>query len=170
MTQTPVVKRNSHCGFCGALFDDGQAWPRTCTTCGRTTYLNPLPVAVVVVPIDGGVLAVRRGIEPKRGMLALPGGYIGLGETWQEAGAREVYEETGITIDATHISDIRTLSAPDSTILIFGLAAPMHAADLPAFMPTNETTETVVLSAPQELAFSLHTQVLAEYFAKRQQS
>jgi ADP-ribose pyrophosphatase YjhB (NUDIX family) len=41
------------------------------------------------VHLRGGLLKVRR---------ALPGGYQMLGQTWQEAGAREVLEETGVVI------------------------------------------------------------------------
>jgi ADP-ribose pyrophosphatase YjhB (NUDIX family) len=44
------------------------------------------------------VLLVRRNIEPQIGQLALPGGYMNLGETWQQAGARELFEETGTII------------------------------------------------------------------------
>lgn len=59
------------------------------------------PTAVVVlVPIRGGLLMIRRGVADGHGELALPGGYQKRGETWQEAGAREVCEETGVCIDA----------------------------------------------------------------------
>jgi ADP-ribose pyrophosphatase YjhB (NUDIX family) len=158
--------RNSHCSFCGQAFEENQAWPRKCSNCGRTTYLNPLPVAVVLLPVEQGLLMIRRGVAPQIGKLALPGGYVGMGETWQEAGAREVMEETGITVDPHSIEDFRVLSAPDSTILIFGLAKPTTLAALPEFQPTNETSERVIITAPQELAFSLHEQAVQEFFTK----
>jgi ADP-ribose pyrophosphatase YjhB (NUDIX family) len=164
-----MYKRNSHCSFCGTAFSEG-AFPKKCATCERTTYLNPTPVAVTLLPVDGGVLTVRRGIEPRKGQLALPGGFITLGESWQEAGARELFEETGITIDPTKITHFQTLSAPDGTLLIFGLAQPVRAAALPEFVPNEETAEIVVLEAPAELAFSLHTSVLADYFAQQKRS
>jgi ADP-ribose pyrophosphatase YjhB (NUDIX family) len=160
-------KKNSHCGYCGAPFADGQAWPRQCAACGATTFQNPLPVAVVLLPVDGGVLCIRRGIPPHVGSLALPGGYINLGESWQAAAARELDEETGIRVDPDGIGDFKTMSAPDGTVLIFGVARAVKAADLPPFEPTNETTERVVVPAPTELAFPLHTRALAEYFARR---
>jgi ADP-ribose pyrophosphatase YjhB (NUDIX family) len=46
--------------------------------------LNPVPLVATLVPVDNGLLVVRRGIQPGRGRLALRGGYINLGETWQE--------------------------------------------------------------------------------------
>ena len=158
--------KNSHCSYCGAAFPDGQPWPRTCANCGQTTWLNPLPVAVVLLPVGKGLLAVRRAIPPKKGELALPGGFINLGESWQAAGAREVFEETGITIDPSTIRDFRVLSAPDGTVLIFGLAPPL-AGPLPALAANEEVSEIVVLDEPKPLAFSLHTQAVDEYFDKR---
>lgn len=163
-----MYKRNSHCSFCGTAFDETQAWPRKCATCQKTTYLNPTPVSVTVLPVDGGVLTVRRDIEPRKGFLALPGGFIMMGESWQQAGARELFEETGVQIEPVEITDFRTLSAPDGTLLVFGLAKPRTAADLPQFVANSESSEMVVVEAPQELAFPLHTQVLAEYFARKQ--
>jgi ADP-ribose pyrophosphatase len=47
---------------------------------------------------DGKVLLVKRGIEPSKGLWAVPGGTLKLGETMQECAAREILEETGITI------------------------------------------------------------------------
>jgi ADP-ribose pyrophosphatase YjhB (NUDIX family) len=121
-----------------------------------------LPVVVMLVPVEGGLLAVRRGIEPGRGKLALPGGYLGMDETWQEAGAREVFEETGVTIDPAGIREIAVRSTRDGALLIFGLAAPLAA--LPAFQYDAETLECAILEAPAELAFPLHTEIVAAYF------
>jgi 8-oxo-dGTP diphosphatase len=51
-----------------------------------------------IVMRDEKVLLVLRGIEPGRGLWAIPGGTLKLGETLQECAAREILEETGITI------------------------------------------------------------------------
>jgi ADP-ribose pyrophosphatase YjhB (NUDIX family) len=118
----------------------------------------------VLVPIDDGVLVVRRNIEPQKGWLALPGGYINYGESWQSAGAREVFEETGLAIKPDQIHTFQVKSAPDSTLLIFGLARPMGRSDLPPFVPNEETQEIRVITAPEDLAFLLHTEVLRDYF------
>ncbi len=160
-----MPERNSHCSYCGAAFDTTQPWPRTCANCGRKTYLNPTPVAVTLIPVDDGLVVIRRKIEPRRGQLALPGGFIVLGESWQEAGAREVMEETGIEIDPASIEEFMVRSAPDSTLLVFGLAPAMRAADLPPLIPNDEVSELQILTAPAELAFSLHTEAVARFFA-----
>jgi len=159
-----MPERNSHCSFCGAPFAPDQPWPRTCASCGQISYRNPLPVAVALVPVDGGLLAVRRAIEPGRGRLALPGGYINLGESWQEACAREVREETGVVIEPARVRAYAVRSAPDSSLLVFGLAAALRQADLPEFKLDAETLECVILTGPVELAFSLHSEVVRNYF------
>ena len=162
-----MFRRNSHCSYCGTSFHEDQRWPRTCTHCGNTSFLNPIPVAVVLVPMDGGVLAIRRGIEPRKGKLALPGGYIGLGESWQEAGAREVLEETGLALVPDEIREFRVHSAPDGTLLIFGLAQPRILSALLPFVPNEEVTERVILTAPIEMAFPLHAEIVAAFFADK---
>ena len=170
-----MTEPNRHCGFCGAAFAPEQDWPRTCYACSNKTYRNPTPVAVMLVPVEGNrLLLVRRNIEPQKGKLALPGGYIGLGETWQEAGAREVLEETGVVLDAAQIRLFDARSA-GNTILIFGLAPGITAAEVPTGTPPgDETQEIVVGEIPvasdasgewTELAFPLHTEVAWRFFS-----
>ena len=159
-----TYQKNSHCSYCGAAFAEDSPWPRRCVLCQNVTYSNPLPVSVVLLPIDDGLLLVRRTQEPQAGRLALPGGFIETGETWQEAGAREVHEETGYAIDPNSITLFDTRSAPDGTLLVFGLAPAVLSASLPKFVPSNETSEAVVAQGPMELAFSTHTETAARYW------
>jgi 8-oxo-dGTP diphosphatase len=163
---------HTHCSHCGTAYEPGAPWPRVCPGCGETTWRNPLPVAVALLPVDlsgadgarRGLVAVRRDIEPARGQLALPGGFIEVGESWQEATVRELREETGLLAAAGEVRLFAVHSAPLATISIFGLLPARSAADLPASAPTEEATEWVVLTRPQPLAFSTHTQAMAEYF------
>lgn len=68
------MTKNSHCSFCGHPFAEQQPWPRTCGNCGQTSFVNPLPVVVMLLPVEGGLLQIRRGIEPGLGKWAFPGG------------------------------------------------------------------------------------------------
>ena len=61
---------------------------------------------------DDRVLLIRRGKPPRRGDWSLPGGMQEIGETVFEAAAREVQEETGVTI-----SDIALIDVVDSITL-----------------------------------------------------
>ena len=60
----------------------------------------PVPAVGAVVVHDGAVLLVRRGRAPSRGVWAVPGGRVELGETLAEATEREVREETGVRVRA----------------------------------------------------------------------
>jgi ADP-ribose pyrophosphatase YjhB (NUDIX family) len=158
--------RFAHCTFCGARFTPGQSWPRRCAACGETSYQNPTPVAVAVQPVGAGLLVVRRGIPPARDRLALPGGFIDLGESWQAAAVRELREETGLVADAAGVRHFETVSAPDGTLLVFGLLPPLaDAAAMPASAANEESFGWEILDGPAELGFSLHTAVADRYFA-----
>jgi len=167
----PQLQKNTCCSYCGDAFEAETAWPRTCAKCGNITYLNPLPVAVLLVPVDNdGLLLVRRAIEPCRGQVALPGGFIGLGETWQEAGVRELREETGIVVSADTITLFDVLTSPSGHLLVFGLAPPISAREIPAEFPADETEELVIGRAPVTLAFPLHNQAARRFWSLKDRS
>jgi ADP-ribose pyrophosphatase YjhB (NUDIX family) len=149
--------RHAHCSWCGAAFTAAQPWPRACAACGQTSYLNPTPVAVAVQPVDNGLLVVRRGIPPAVGRLALPGGFIDAGESWQAATVRELREETGLTANPDGVRVFDTWSAPDGTLLVFGLLPAITAADVPTSAANDETQGWQVLDGPTGLGFDLHT-------------
>jgi mutator protein MutT len=59
-----------------------------------------VPCAGAVIHDRGGrLLLIKRGHEPGAGLWSLPGGRIEPGETDQQAVAREVREETGLTVE-----------------------------------------------------------------------
>ena len=60
-----------------------------------------------VVIKEGKVLLARHTYGSGKDMLIVPGGYVNLGETPQEAMKRELMEETGITAEPTDIIGIR---------------------------------------------------------------
>jgi ADP-ribose pyrophosphatase YjhB (NUDIX family) len=129
-------------------------------------YLNPLPVVVVMVPIMGGLIGIRRNIEPSKGTITLPGGYLELGESWQEAGKRELREETGIDLADGALKLYDAMTGLDGTLLIFGLARRQPRGTLKPFS-SEETREVVLIDRPMELGFEMHTKVVARYFGER---
>ncbi|MEY9891584.1 8-oxo-dGTP diphosphatase [Catenulispora sp. MAP12-49] len=168
---------NSHCSYCGTAFAADAAWPRACANCGETTWLNPLPVALVMMPIIGtdgrtGLLTVRRGIEPQLGQIGLPGGFIEEGESWQQAAVRELWEETGLRAEVEEVELADVLSAPHFVILVFGRVKPRPIEDLAGLTPervqalsNGETQELIVVDHAQPLAFPLHTEMSDRFFA-----
>ncbi|MEU3405655.1 NUDIX domain-containing protein [Streptomyces sp. NPDC006670] len=164
----PAHLRDSHCSTCGAPFATTD-WPRTCPACGAVTYRNPLPVAVALLPVEDasgtGLVVITRTIEPAKGGVALPGGFVDFGEDWREAVVRELREETGIEAPAADVTLADALSSPHGHLLLFGLLPPRPTTALPPSRPTDETTGWHTLHTPTELAFPLHTQAADAWFA-----
>src|SRR3990167_2086605 len=63
------------------------------------TSKMPRPCVDLVFVCKGKTLLMRRLIEPDKGLWALPGGSVNLGETVEQAAVRKAKEEAGIVID-----------------------------------------------------------------------
>lgn len=156
---------HSYCHACGHLYDlDPEVWPKVCGRCDVVTYRNPTPAAFLVVETsDGGVVVIRRRFDPGAGLLALPGGYVEVGETWEQAAFREFEEETGRKVEGEVALGGVQLSSHGSTLLIFGHLKPkVLSQDFFGLPPTIEATEICVVYESMELAFTSHTKKLQQ--------
>ncbi len=87
------------CGAPRAAENVGQI-PLRCAPCGFTFFFNPtVAAAAFVFGTNGRALFIRREKEPAAGKLGIPGGFIDIGETAEDALRREVREEVGIEIE-----------------------------------------------------------------------
>jgi 8-oxo-dGTP pyrophosphatase MutT (NUDIX family) len=122
-------------------------------------------VVVVLLPLGNGLIVIRRNIEPRKGTLNLPGGYLDIGETWQQGALRELHEETGIDITEQEIMLYDVQNGLDNTLVIFGLAKPQP---IELFQPftSAETQEVLLVKEPIELGFPMHTEVMKRFFTE----
>lgn len=66
-------------------------------------YENPAVTAFAFVEREGRFLVLERGQEPYRGRWELPGGFVEAGESPAESVEREVFEETGLSVETPSI-------------------------------------------------------------------
>lgn len=79
----------------------------TCQNCNRNLFLNPRPCTAIFVQFENDILLLRRSIEPQKGLLDLPGGFVDIDDESLEDGAvRELKEEIGINIDRDRLQYI----------------------------------------------------------------
>jgi len=70
-----------------------------CAGCGFGHYVNPIAgVVALLTDAAGRLLLLRRAQEPGRGRLGLPGGFVDIGESAEEALQREIREEVGLEV------------------------------------------------------------------------
>lgn len=72
---------------------------------------TPKLVVDVVIPTEEGVILIRRGSDPYKGMWALPGGFVEVGETVENAAVRETKEETNLDVELERL--VGVYSDPD---------------------------------------------------------
>ena len=98
----------------------------------------PLIGVGVVIIEEGRLLLIKRGNEPGKGLWAVPGGKVRIGETLEAAARREASEETGLDVDVgevawvgEHITDTRHIVLIDFYATATGgyLAASDDAAE-----------------------------------------
>lgn len=172
------MEKDTFCSFCGTAFPTPLRYPRKCGGCAREVWSNPIPVSVALVRVARGdrtgILVVRRAIEPRMGLLAIVGGFVEDHETWQQAGAREVREETGIEIDPALLSPLTFVSTeprPNRVLLFSVYGRTLDATTLPPAIVNHETSQRGIVCGPEGLdevfAFALHARAVRTYFEQR---
>ena len=90
------------CPYCGKKsFRASDENYMKCDTCQKKFYINASSaVACIIENCSGEILFTRRAFDPAKGMLDLPGGFINLEETAEDAVKREVKEELNLDIES----------------------------------------------------------------------
>ena len=133
------------------------------------------PVAVTVdlvvltIRNDGlQVMLVRRGEEPFAGALALPGGFVRPDEGLSQAAARELAEETRLTVGAAHLEQLASYGDPgrDPRMRVVTVAYLALAPEMPLPRAGTDAAEALWVDAAEvldgdALAF-VHQRILAD--------
>lgn len=134
-------------------------------------YDNTPTVVVVLATNDQGeLITIRRNNEPGRGLLGLPGGYHMRCESWQEAGAREFMEETGLWVDPESLHQVGHVVTDEygNNLIVAQTRLPATKADWE--IDPVEVQEVVLLletPSPDEVAFPKHWRAISDFFNRR---
>ena len=105
--------------------DGGEKARLRCPACAWTHWNNPTPVLAAVIEMadrDGQVLLARNAAWPGR-MFALITGFMEAGETPEEGIAREVAEETSLSVDALTLIGVYEFKRMNQLIVAYHAVA-----------------------------------------------
>jgi 8-oxo-dGTP diphosphatase len=114
----PALEDLHFCPRCGR--PPTITYPRSiiCPHCGYAAFYNPKPVACAITQTaNQDIILMRRGFEPRRGHWSMPGGFVDLGESVEDAAVREAKEELEIEIEIQHLIGVYS-RAEDRTVVV----------------------------------------------------
>ncbi len=117
--------RHGFCPRCGAPTEPMRAcWARRCTADGSEHFPRTDPVVIMLAEHDGRVLVGRQRQFPAGRYSALAG-FVEVGESIEEAVARELHEEAGVV--ATSVRYLASQPWPFPSSLMMACVAPVES-------------------------------------------
>ena len=156
------------CPQCGGvlakrLLKAGEPERLVCRACSFVFYIDPKLATIALVPMDGGVVMVRRGIDPGYGLWVVPGGFVDVGELVEEAVVRETLEETHLQVRVERLLNI--YSYRDSPTVVVAYITEFLAGELTA---GDESLEARIFTRKEipwdKIPFRSTRAALTEYF------
>jgi len=114
-------REHRFCGRCGEKTEERhEELAMLCPACGLRSYPRLAP-AVIMAVTNGGEILLGRARHFPDGMYSTLAGFVEPGETLEDAVRREVFEETGITVENIRYFGSQPWPFPHS--LMIGFAA-----------------------------------------------
>lgn len=98
------------------LLKAGEPKRFVCSQCQYVFYIDPKIAACTITEISGRIVMLKRAIPPGVGLWVIPGGFVDIGETVEEAAIRETWEEVGLKVEIGPL--VGVYSYPKSSVAI----------------------------------------------------
>ncbi len=161
----------NYCSHCGTpvvvKVPEGETLPRyVCDGCQTIHYQNPKIVAGCIPEWENQILLCRRAIEPRTGFWTFPAGFMELGESTEQAAARETWEEANADVEITDLYAVFTLIRVNQVYVVF--RGRMRTLDHGVGSESSEVRLVDPERIPwDELAFPVVHEVLQRYTQDR---
>ncbi len=158
------------CPQCGGVLDRrilkaGEPSRLVCRACQFIFFLDPKVATGAIFCLDGGIVLVKRAIQPRWGKWVFPGGYVDRGESLEGAAIREVKEEAGLNVRLTRL--VGAYSYPGSAVVVIVFAGEVTGGSLQIDTESLDIRSFAPAELPwDELAFPSTTQALRDYLAQ----
>ncbi len=157
-----------YCPRCGHALEDRRVVEheplrRVCPACGTVYYLDPkVAVGAICRTVQGGVVLLRRGIDPGYGRWTFPGGYVDRGETLEKAACREVLEEIHAEVRLTGLLNAYSYDGQPVVVVVY--TAEITGGELRGGEEALEVRVFAPAEIPwDELAFRSTREALRDY-------
>ena len=155
------------CPRCGgplapSLLREGEPERLVCAACRFVLYLDPKVAAGAIFLHEGGIVLLRRSIEPQLGRWVFPGGYVDRGEAVPAAAVRETLEECGLRVSPIGVLDVYSLAPWEVVLVVY--SADVVGGELSARAECSEARVFPPEQIPwDELAFESTRAALRDY-------
>jgi len=151
------------------LLKAGEPERLVCVACGYVFYLDPKVAVGTIIEmgpqggVPGGIVLVRRAIDPGYGQWVFPGGYVDRGEQVHAAAIREAREECGLEITLDRLINVYSYPGRAPIILVYSAKA------IGGVLSTDDEGLEVRVFEPadipwNDLAFRSTREALRDYF------
>jgi NADH pyrophosphatase NudC (nudix superfamily) len=149
-----VIKYCPGCGSSAFTYNDNNN-SFLCEECSFNFFINnSAAVACIITDKEGKIMLARRAIEPNKGMLDLPGGFVDPMESAEDAVIREIKEELGVAVTGMQY----LTSFPNEyvfsglTVFTLDMAFLCQIDDLDKIKPQDDIS-SVIFTHPKNINF-----------------